>query len=184
MTVSAAKEALDLPGKGLGSIAGALAKKAKIHGMSLPYSATRTPAGERIWNWRPSVARKLGIPEQVVEEVVEKEPVEAPVAKRAAFKKKAPAPQEPLSWEQFFNALPEQTRTFIGLVQARSRLTMSSAQEALGIPEEGVTEVVDAFAEQAVGSGFDLPYTSVKTKTGQRMWIWRPAVAKELGITA
>ena len=69
-------------------------------------------------------------------------------------------------------------------MQARSRLTLSSAQEDLGIPSDGVGEVVDAFAEKAAGFGFDLPYTSVKTKTGQRMWIWRPAVAKELGITA
>ncbi len=63
LTIKAAQEALNLPGKSFGSITGGLAKKAKGHGVELPYSTTTTKSGQRMWVWRPAVAKKLGIPE-------------------------------------------------------------------------------------------------------------------------
>ena len=106
------------------------------------------------------------------------EPVPEPASEPAAEK---PTP-EPVTWEQFESALGEKTLNFLRLVQARGRVTVSAAREALNLPGKGLGSIAGALAKKALVHGMDLPYTAASTSSGQRIWIWRPSVAAKLGI--
>ena len=93
-------------------------------------------------------------------------------------------PAKTITWQEFEVGLSEQTRTFLALVQSRTRVTMKTVSEALSLPGKALGGITGAFARKAARYGFEVPYTQAKSPTGQRMWIWRPSVAKKLGISA
>ena len=104
---------------------------------------------------------------------------------KATRQRKAPAPPAPapkVPWATFVAGLSRNTRIFLDVLESRGRLTITAAQAALGVAPKGVGGITGALARKAANHDMPLPYSTAKSKTGQRMWIWRPAVAAKLGI--
>ena len=60
---------------------------------------------------------------------------------------------------------------------------MSTAKEVLGLEtQKGVGGMIGAFSRKAARFGFEMPFSAGKSSSGQRMWTWKPSVAKALGI--
>jgi len=213
LTISAAAEALGVAEAGVGGLVGALNRRANQAGIELPLSASRSRSGQRMWAWKPKAAEKLGVPAPVAKEEPAAEvevpkaeepapkPNKKPATKRAKAEKsqaapspaaepekraEPPAPEKPtITWTEFEAGLSENTRIFLSMLQTRTRLTMSAAQEALGLPKgKAVGGMIGALTQKATKFGFELPFSSVKSRGGQRMWAWLPSVAKKLGIEA
>jgi len=149
-----------------------------------------------LWSWKPKAAEKLGVPEVVAK------PEAAPVEEPAKVEEPAPAPppeqaaqvEEPevptteptapkVTWQELEAGLSPNTRTFLSMLQSRTRLTISAAQDALGLPQgKAVGGMIGALTQKATKLDLPLPFSSVKSRSGQRMWAWLPSVAKKLGI--
>ncbi len=107
-----------------------------------------------------------------------------PAQRRRTARKGRKAPAKKPSWTTFEAGLSPQTRTFIGLVQRRGRLTMTDARSELGLKAKGIGGMTGALSRKAQSVGMELPFSAGKTRSGQRMWAWRPKAAAELGVAA
>ena len=69
---------------------------------------------------------------------------------------------------------------FLSLIVERKRLTMADAMRELDLSARGLGGLTGAIQRSANGEGIALPFTLGKRQAGQRMWILRPSVLKEL----
>ncbi len=105
-----------------------------------------------------------------------------PTRRRKASKAAASVPQPKVPWPTFVSGLSRNTRIFLDLLESRGRLTISAAQEALAVAPKGVGGITGALARKAQNYEMPLPFSTAHPKSGQRMWIWRPKIAAQLGI--
>ena len=129
---------------------------------------------------KPRAARKRPAREAPPAPEIEPEPESEPT--RVEPGKAERSAPEPVTWEQFQVVLGDNTKAFLALVQARGRVTIKAAQDALSLPGKRFGSITGGLAKKAKSHGVELPYTTSVSVAGQRMWIWRPSVASALGF--
>ncbi len=93
-----------------------------------------------------------------------------------AGRRREPRPDSPtMNWEAFMETLTPATQEFIGLVRDNGKLTMTQAVKALKMSQnKAMGGLTGALSRKAARNGIELPYRQVKTRSGERMWVWKP----------
>jgi hypothetical protein len=102
-----------------------------------------------------------------------------PAKARPATGKTAPRPElEGLSsearWSSYFNALPENSKRFLTLLEQQGKLTLPDAVVKLGLPSpKAMGGLTGAMARWAPKQGIKIPYDTLEDSNGTRYWVWR-----------
>ena len=90
-------------------------------------------------------------------------------------RRREPRPSSPtMDWEAFMETLTPATQEFIGLVRDNGKLTMTDAVKKLKMTKnKAMGGLTGALSRKAARNGIDLPFRQVKTRKGERMWVWK-----------
>ncbi len=76
-------------------------------------------------------------------------------------------------WQAYLSALPEASRKFLNLLEARGTLSVDEAVRELGLKSsKAMGGLTGAMARWAPSQGVELPFEKSKDANGNRCWIW------------
>lgn len=92
-------------------------------------------------------------------------------------RRREPRPDSPtMDWASFKETLTPATQDFINLVRDNGKLTMTDAVKKLKMTQnKAMGGLTGALSRKAARNGISLPYRQLKTRKGERMWVWTPA---------
>jgi hypothetical protein len=76
-------------------------------------------------------------------------------------------------WTTYVSTLPEKSQRFVGLLEARGRLTVEEVVRALELDTpKALGGLTGAMARWAPRQGVTLPFTKKQNGNGERYWEW------------
>lgn len=76
-------------------------------------------------------------------------------------------------WTTYVSTLPEKSQRFVGLLEARGRLTVDEVVRALDLDTpKALGGLTGAMARWAPRQGVTLPFTKKQNGNGERYWEW------------
>ena len=76
------------------------------------------------------------------------------------------------TWEAFEVGLTENHRKFLGIVESRGPIGLVAVAESLALPGKAIGGLVGSLVRKAANRGVTLPFETVPTESGDRVWKW------------
>ncbi len=101
-------------------------------------------------------------------------------AKAGRRSKTIPPGSPTMSWESFMEGTTPATRDFLEAVRDSGKLSITEAVQKLGLdsaqPNKAMGGLTGAFSRKVTRNGFRVPYKQVKSRKGERVWVWDQSV--------
>ncbi len=89
-------------------------------------------------------------------------------------RRREPRPASPtMEWDSFLETLTPTTQEFLSLIKDNGKLTMTDAVKKLKMSQnKAMGGLTGALSRKAARNGLELPFRQLKTREGERVWVW------------